>query len=358
MLDIPPEDVPVLALITPIPQEVRIFAPLNLVQTLDPLIADALLAKPTSTGTQAMNTDLVEKEASLTAFIEPLMSWNAVAHVHALPASAMTSDATLSNPLLAQCTDLPALQVSAAPLRNHYRGKPHQSAHAQAHFQIWFKGHLIGAVRTQKQADEITETLRSLLDRPNLTPTTLQPVLKANQASIYLNHELLLTITPEMAESLGYAPEWIALAWSNNLRQALKAEPIDIATVQMAVKGLRESKKRFAGTASWYGPRFHGRLTATGETFNQNDLTVAHKTLPFGTILKVRNLENNRTVVVRVNDRGPYVGERSLDLSKAAAQCLGSEHAGVVPYEAVILQENQPFDGQIALSVSEAIQIK
>lgn len=72
------------------------------------------------------------------------------------------------------------------------------------------------------------------------------------------------------------------------------------------------------GEASWYGPGFHGRKTASGERFDTNELTAAHKTLPFGTLLKVTNLANNLYTVVRINDRGPYVRGRIIDLSKAA----------------------------------------
>ena len=77
------------------------------------------------------------------------------------------------------------------------------------------------------------------------------------------------------------------------------------------------------GVASWYGEPFHGRTTASGETYDMNDLTCAHRTLPFGTRLHVRNLENGRTVVVRVNDRGPFVKDRIVDLSRRAARELG-----------------------------------
>lgn len=77
------------------------------------------------------------------------------------------------------------------------------------------------------------------------------------------------------------------------------------------------------GTASWYGPGFHGKKTANGEIYNQNAMTAAHKTLPLSTKIKVTNLENNKTVYLRVNDRGPYHGNRILDLSKRAAQELG-----------------------------------
>ena len=76
------------------------------------------------------------------------------------------------------------------------------------------------------------------------------------------------------------------------------------------------------GIASWYGPSFHGKKTASGERYNQNAMTAAHKTLPFGTILRVTNLRNNRSTTVVVNDRGPFVDNRIIDLSNAAAKQL------------------------------------
>lgn len=83
------------------------------------------------------------------------------------------------------------------------------------------------------------------------------------------------------------------------------------------------------GRASWYGPRFHGRRTASGETFDMHDLTAAHKTLPFGTRVRVRNLANGREVAVRINDRGPHVRGRVIDLSRAAAEQIGLLTMGV-----------------------------
>ncbi len=77
------------------------------------------------------------------------------------------------------------------------------------------------------------------------------------------------------------------------------------------------------GRASWYGEPFHGRRTASGEVFNMNDLTAAHKTLPFGTRLRVRNLATGQDVLVRINDRGPHVRGRIIDLSRAAAAQIG-----------------------------------
>ena len=86
------------------------------------------------------------------------------------------------------------------------------------------------------------------------------------------------------------------------------------------------------GDASWYGGRFHGRLTASGERFDSHrGLTAAHRTLPFGTCAEVRNLRNDRAVTVRINDRGPFSRGRVIDLSRAAAARIGLLDDGVAP---------------------------
>ena len=83
------------------------------------------------------------------------------------------------------------------------------------------------------------------------------------------------------------------------------------------------------GIASWYGQKFHGRKTASGERFDMHELTAAHPSLPFGTLVEVRNLDNGRKVVVRINDRGPSVAGRIIDVSHAAAVELGMIDRGV-----------------------------
>jgi rare lipoprotein A len=85
-----------------------------------------------------------------------------------------------------------------------------------------------------------------------------------------------------------------------------------------------------SGKASWYGPGFHGKRTASGETFNTNELTAAHRTLPFGTKVKVVNKKTGRSVVVRINDRGPYAHGRVIDLSRASAKAIGIDGVGSV----------------------------
>lgn len=83
------------------------------------------------------------------------------------------------------------------------------------------------------------------------------------------------------------------------------------------------------GVASWYGPGFHGRKTANGEIFDQYALTAAHRTLPMPSYAYVTNLDNGRTILVRINDRGPYVNDRIIDLAKASADALGYKGAGL-----------------------------
>ncbi len=92
-----------------------------------------------------------------------------------------------------------------------------------------------------------------------------------------------------------------------------------------------------SGWASWYGPGFHGNPSASGERYNQNAMTAAHRSLPFGTRVKVTNTDNGRSVIVRINDRGPYIHGRIIDLSAAAAQVLGLIQSGVAPVRLEVL---------------------
>ena len=94
---------------------------------------------------------------------------------------------------------------------------------------------------------------------------------------------------------------------------------------------------RYRGIASWYGPDFHGRKTSSGEYYNMYDFTAAHKTLPMNTIVKVTNLNNGKSTIVRINDRGPFVKNRIIDLSYAAAKQIGMVNTGTAPVEIEVL---------------------
>jgi rare lipoprotein A (peptidoglycan hydrolase) len=98
--------------------------------------------------------------------------------------------------------------------------------------------------------------------------------------------------------------------------------------------------KRFkeTGVASWYGKPFHGRTTASGERYNMNKMTAAHKTLPFGVTVKVTNLDNGRSVKVRITDRGPFVKGRIIDLSRAAAKKLDMVGPGTARVRIAVVQ--------------------
>lgn len=94
-----------------------------------------------------------------------------------------------------------------------------------------------------------------------------------------------------------------------------------------------------SGIASWYGNIFHGETTANGETFDMEELTAAHRTLPFNTIVRVENKQNGKSVIVRINDRGPYADERVIDLSRKAAVKIGIITTGLAEVDLFVLTE-------------------
>ena len=106
------------------------------------------------------------------------------------------------------------------------------------------------------------------------------------------------------------------------------------------------------GLASWYGGKFQGRRTASGEIFDTNQFTAAHKTLAFGTIVKVTNLENGQTTVVRINDRGPFIPGRIIDLSRAAAAAIGLAGQGVARVRIEVLAPDSPEAAGVAVDAS------
>lgn len=97
------------------------------------------------------------------------------------------------------------------------------------------------------------------------------------------------------------------------------------------------------GQASWYGKKFHGRLTASGERYNMRAYTAAHKTLPFGTVVRVTNTANNKSVDVKINDRGPFVKGRVIDLSYKAFGQIGDSKKGLAPIRIEIIDDSNTF---------------
>ena len=110
----------------------------------------------------------------------------------------------------------------------------------------------------------------------------------------------------------------------------------------------KDLKYNKTGIASWYGPKFHGKLTANGEIYNQYALTAAHKTLPLPSAVKVTNLKNNKSLVLRINDRGPFVNDRIIDLSSKAADILDLKREGTGLVRVQILREKSLYLEKLA----------
>lgn len=170
---------------------------------------------------------------------------------------------------------------------------------------------------------------------------------KYNQNTNDENNDVEITVEDETTK------EKAAKSTSDNNKQKNqinKQETKKITTKKVSATTYRVKGKKYTtlssdkakdltqtGLASWYGPGFHGKKTANGEIYNQNALTAAHKTLPLSSKVKVTNLENNKTVTLRVNDRGPYYGNRILDLSKEAARKLGVLPKGIAKIRLQVL---------------------
>lgn len=164
-------------------------------------------------------------------------------------------------------------------------------------------------------------------------------VIKVNDEELVeINSETRL---PDMTDNL--AEE--ALQATNRLRRLLgNAPPLREIVGKPLVRpklpqqiSLGVVRIRFNGLASWYGPGFHGNRSASGEIYNQHALTAAHRSLPFGTKVKVTNTRTGRSLIVRINDRGPYTRSRIIDLSAAAARILGVMQSGVAPVRLEVL---------------------
>ncbi|MBS7333520.1 MAG: septal ring lytic transglycosylase RlpA family protein [Weeksellaceae bacterium] len=105
------------------------------------------------------------------------------------------------------------------------------------------------------------------------------------------------------------------------------------STTNEVSEAVEEAKEKLTGIVSWYADKFHGSKTSSGELYNKNEYTAAHKTLPFGTKVKVTNVRNGKSVIVKINDRGPHSKSRVLDLSRAAFTEIGSINAGILNIE-------------------------
>ena len=215
------------------------------------------------------------------------------------------------------------------------------------------KAATIQCCNSNKQKDPLWEALvvASRLDQfiqesPNLKITAKWDadtkgymILANDQKLVEINEQ---TILPDTTNDLAID----TLQATNRLRrQVNNAPPLKEIGGKPQLLPQPKAKKvapkpiqfQFQGWASWYGPGFHGRLSANGERFNQYAMTAAHKTLPFGTKVRVTNLHNGSSVIVRINDRGPFIPGRVIDLSSAAADVLDMIQIGVAPVKVEVM---------------------
>lgn len=194
-------------------------------------------------------------------------------------------------------------------------------------------GQVLGRVGLKRA---LAASLLALLTGCAAPPAAPPPVL-SSPAPAPVVEEPVAEALPSPSSSLAAARRWL-----KSLRKSPEVPPVAEAAPEPAPEPERVVDEKYQltgkaamdmeverGNASWYGGRFHGRLTASGETYDKYALTAAHKTLPFGTIVRVRSLTLGREVDVRINDRGPFAPGRVIDLSRAAAEALGLMEAGV-----------------------------
>lgn len=161
--------------------------------------------------------------------------------------------------------------------------------------------------------------------------------LGASFANERARTELSASFLPPPSPPPNFAAEFEGLIEPTSQGIAIPAHAVDISTFEPP-RGPSIVRDLGTGVASYYGRRFHGRLTANGERFNMNAMTAAHKTLPFGTRVRVTNPRNGRSVVVRINDRGPFIRGREIDLSRGAARQIGMISRGHARVELDIIE--------------------
>lgn len=179
------------------------------------------------------------------------------------------------------------------------------------------------------RANAIAEALNKAQAQGRLRPDQITPARRNGQLTILAGKEVLIVVDDKMASAAGTKAPLLAMRMLDNLRTAMGGRPFQTASRGLGIGGALTGRS-ITGHASWYGPGFHGRRSASGERFDQNQMTAAHKTLPFGTLLLVTNTANHRSCLVRINDRGPYVAGRMIDLSAAAARAVGIGGVGTV----------------------------
>lgn len=200
----------------------------------------------------------------------------------------------------------------------------------------------------EDKAESLAESLEEILDDEKDSIEALMPAREGSMAVIKNCGKTILKFEPpatsQNPEEAGKLAIKTSLQVINALRMASGTTKLPDTISSFAEASLSgrlaniEGSDGFSGRASWYGPNFHGRKTSNGERYDQEGMTAAHRTLPFGTKLLVTNRSTGKSCVVKVNDRGPYHDNRVIDLSKGAARQLNMVSSGVATVDVFVLQ--------------------
>lgn len=196
---------------------------------------------------------------------------------------------------------------------------------------IWFVKDL-EEMTSQTRADIMVDKFTQMLTN-GVDPYTIKPIREGKYTYLQAGEDKFLTVDETNAKAVGVSVHELAYTWANNTRIAMGATPLrkDYSDISRGFNG-KESRylgQTTTGIASWYGAPFHGRRSSDGSRYNKEEFTAAHKTYPFGTLIKVTNLRNSKSCVVKITDRGPYVEGRIIDLSKRAAEEIGMLGSGI-----------------------------
>lgn len=261
-----------------------------------------------------------------------------------------TADSKASKEVLASAAAKPAATESKAPKMSIRRTEETGDASLYIELSEVMKiRSSAGSLSPQERVRLVQQRLTEFLNDGG-NARDIKPGLEGSNVVIRAGETVLVTVDAETARKSKHSPKQLATRWANMIRQGLGVAPLEREQANVASRGfspaldkLRELPSTgvfLKGFASWYGPGFHGRRCANGERYDMNAMTAAHKTLPFNTMVKVTNNRTGQSTVVRITDRGPYIHNRIIDLSKAAAQAVGMLSSGTAPVTVEVLGKN------------------
>lgn len=202
---------------------------------------------------------------------------------------------------------------------------------------ITFRAHA-GTGSAVEEADDLAAKLEDLVSDKNFDADRILPASDGDKAAIRVAGNMPVSFLPLTGKSSSPGNTLEAsLKVVNGIRTAMGAPTLPNSFPDLSKSTLASAGHSFSGQASWYGPHFHGKKTSDGHRFDQDGMTAAHRSLPFGTKLLVMNRRTGDSCMVVVNDRGPFVGGRILDLSRGAARRLNMIGSGVAMVDCMVL---------------------